>query len=163
MRSLSTKRDARGSGARTAGGASPGSALDADINCGRLRDALSASRERMRRIGELVGGRQPRIAEAIAAAARRGPLTLLESIETAGHHLRRHILAAVFASGCRCRGRDKGHRGKRRKVARGSISRTSGSDQRSRRSRPSRISNCEWKDGTCDTSWLGVLQHGATL
>src|SRR5258707_7195732 len=59
--------------------------------------------KRMRRIGELVGGRQPRIAEAIAAAARRGPLTLLNSIETAGHHLRRHILAAVFASGRRSR------------------------------------------------------------
>jgi hypothetical protein len=63
--------------------------------------------KRMRRIGELVGGRQPGIAEAIAAPARRGPLTLLESIETAGHHLRRHILAAVLASGCRCRGGDK--------------------------------------------------------
>src|ERR1700730_6118351 len=59
--------------------------------------------KRMRRVGELVGGREPRIAEAIAAAARRGPLTLRKSIETAGHHLRRHILAAVFASGRRSR------------------------------------------------------------
>src|SRR5258708_40364190 len=43
--------------------------------------------KRMRRIGELVGGQQPRIADASAAPARQGPQPLLSSIETPGHHL----------------------------------------------------------------------------
>ena len=51
---------------------------------------------RLRCVGEGVTGREERIAEAVAAAAQRRRLALLQGVKTAGYDRGGHILAAIF-------------------------------------------------------------------
>ena len=65
-------------------------------------------RRSLRRVGKGVTGGPGRIAETIAATARRHRLALLHGIEAAADDAGSHILAAILTCGGWCREADKG-------------------------------------------------------